>query len=73
MDVALPVEDGGGVRRVGITRAHMEEDAGKLTHFPAKGEEPGYALADYNRAGVALVEIVTNPTANGARGCGVRG
>jgi Asp-tRNA(Asn)/Glu-tRNA(Gln) amidotransferase B subunit len=39
----------------------MEEDAGKLTHFPAKGSEPGYALADYNRAGVALVEIVTEP------------
>ena len=31
LDVTLPVEDGGGTRRVGITRAHMEEDAGKLT------------------------------------------
>ena len=61
VDVVMPVEDGGGERRVGITRAHMEEDAGKLTHFPAKGSEPGYALADYNRAGVALVEIVTEP------------
>ena len=61
VDVVMPVEDGGGERRVGITRAHMEEDAGKLTHFPAKGKEPGYALADYNRAGVALVEIVTEP------------
>jgi len=67
VDVALPVEDGGGVRRVGITRAHMEEDAGKLTHFPAKGKEPGYALADYNRAGVALVEIVTEPDLRTAR------
>lgn len=35
--------------------------ARKLTHFPAKGSEPGYALADYNRAGVALVEIVSEP------------
>ena len=61
IDVVIPVEDGGGVRRIGITRAHMEEDAGKLTHFPAKGNEPGYALADYNRAGVALVEIVSEP------------
>ena len=61
VDVVLPVEDGGGERRVGITRAHIEEDAGKLTHFPAKGDAPGYALADYNRAGVALVEIVTEP------------
>ena len=61
VDVVMPVEDGGGERRVGITRAHMEEDAGKLTHFPAKSGKPGYALADYNRAGVALVEIVTEP------------
>ena len=61
VDVVMPVEDGGGERRVGITRAHMEEDAGKLTHFPAKGDQKGYALADYNRAGVALVEIVTEP------------
>ena len=61
LDVVIPVEDGGGVKRIGITRAHIEEDAGKLTHFPAKGSEPGYALADYNRAGVALVEIVSEP------------
>ena len=61
LDVVIPVEDGGGVRTIGITRAHIEEDAGKLTHFPAKGNEPGYALADYNRAGVALVEIVSEP------------
>ena len=54
LDVVIPVEDGGGTKRIGITRAHIEEDAGKLTHFPAKGSEPGYALADYNRAGVAL-------------------
>ena len=31
--ITLPVEDGGGTRRIGITRAHIEEDAGKLTHF----------------------------------------
>ena len=61
LDVVIPVEDGGGVRTIGITRAHIEEDAGKLTHFPAKGNEPGYALAYYNRAGVALVEIVSEP------------
>ena len=61
IEVVIPVEDGGGTRKIGITRAHMEEDAGKLTHFPAKGGKPGYALADYNRAGVALVEIVSEP------------
>jgi Glu-tRNA(Gln) amidotransferase subunit E-like FAD-binding protein len=61
IEVVIPVEDGGGTRNIGISFAHMEEDAGKLTHFPAKGNEPGYALADYNRAGVALVEIVSEP------------
>ena len=60
IEVVLPVEDGGGARRVGITRAHLEEDAGKLTH--AKGEDgKRYSYADYNRAGVALLEIVTEP------------
>ena len=40
VEVAMPVEDGGGTRTIGITRAHME-DAGKLTHYPAKGDTPG--------------------------------
>jgi len=39
LDVVIPVEDGGGVKRIGITRAHIEEDAGKLTHFP-RGLQP---------------------------------
>jgi len=60
VDVVLPVEDGGETRRIGITRAHLEEDAGKLTH--AVGEDGNkYSYADYNRAGVALLEIVTEP------------
>ncbi len=45
------------VRRVGITRIHMEEDAGKLIH----DEETGGTLADDNRAGVPLIEIVSEP------------
>ncbi|MBX3093037.1 MAG: Asp-tRNA(Asn)/Glu-tRNA(Gln) amidotransferase subunit GatB [Cryobacterium sp.] len=47
---------------VGIERAHMEEDAGKLTHVGgATGRIQGaeYSLVDYNRAGVPLVEVVT--------------
>ncbi len=45
------------VRRIGITRIHMEEDAGKLVH---DAESDG-TLADYNRCGVPLIEIVTEP------------
>ncbi|GAA2461151.1 Asp-tRNA(Asn)/Glu-tRNA(Gln) amidotransferase subunit GatB [Agromyces soli] len=50
--------------QVPIERAHMEEDAGKLTHVGgATGRIQGaeYSLVDYNRAGVPLVEIVTRP------------
>ena len=49
--------------RVGITRAHMEEDTGKTTHVGADGRihSSDYSLVDYNRAGVPLVEIVSEP------------
>jgi aspartyl-tRNA(Asn)/glutamyl-tRNA(Gln) amidotransferase subunit B len=53
---------GGKIITVEIERAHMEEDAGKLTHVGgATGRIQGaeYSLVDYNRAGVPLVEIVT--------------
>lgn len=42
-------------RNVGITRIHIEEDAGKLVH------QSGYSQVDYNRGGVPLIEIVTEP------------
>ena len=47
--------------RVGITRAHIEEDTGKLTHVGGGGRihDAGHSLVDYNRAGVPLVEIVS--------------
>jgi aspartyl-tRNA(Asn)/glutamyl-tRNA(Gln) amidotransferase subunit B len=54
----------GTIVTVPIERAHMEEDAGKLTHVGgATGRIQGaeYSLVDYNRAGVPLVEIVTKP------------
>jgi aspartyl-tRNA(Asn)/glutamyl-tRNA(Gln) amidotransferase subunit B len=44
-------------KRIGITRAHLEEDAGKNIH----PEGLSYSLVDYNRAGCALLEIVTEP------------
>jgi aspartyl-tRNA(Asn)/glutamyl-tRNA(Gln) amidotransferase subunit B len=61
LDVEVP---SGKVFTVNIERAHMEEDAGKLTHIGgATGRIQGaeYSLVDYNRAGVPLVEIVTKP------------
>ena len=61
LDVEVP---SGKVHTVLIERAHMEEDAGKLTHIGGStGRIQGaeYSLVDYNRAGVPLVEIVTKP------------
>ncbi len=53
----------GSTKRVGITRVHMEEDTGKTTHGSASGRihEAEFALIDYNRAGVPLVECVSEP------------
>ncbi len=50
-------------RRIGIERAHLEEDTGKSTHIGGGGRihEAGYSLVDYNRAGVPLIEIVGAP------------
>ena len=50
-------------RRVGIVRAHMEEDTGKTTHVGGGGRihDAAHSLVDYNRAGVPLVEIVSAP------------
>ncbi|XP_041012732.1 glutamyl-tRNA(Gln) amidotransferase subunit B, chloroplastic/mitochondrial [Juglans microcarpa x Juglans regia] len=57
LDLDLPVEFGGGHRKFGITRVHMEEDAGKLLH----SESGSYSQVDLNRAGVPLLEIVSEP------------
>ena len=61
---ALPLSDGSTLT---ITRLHLEEDAGKLLHeMPGGGALPGRSLVDYNRCGVPLVEIVTEPELHSA-------
>jgi aspartyl-tRNA(Asn)/glutamyl-tRNA(Gln) amidotransferase subunit B len=54
--------------RVGVERAHLEEDTGKSTHVGGGGRihDAGYSLVDYNRAGVPLVEIVSRPEIHSA-------
>ena len=52
----LDIEGENGPKRIGITRIHIEEDAGKLVH-----KEGGGTLCDYNRCGVPLIEIVSEP------------
>lgn len=57
----LDVLSDDGLKRIGITRIHMEEDAGKLIHDDSKG-----TLIDYNRCGVPLIEIVSEPDMSSA-------
>jgi len=54
--VAIKKEDG-SVKKIGVTRIHMEEDAGKSIH----DQDPFNTLIDLNRAGIALIEIVSEP------------
>jgi aspartyl-tRNA(Asn)/glutamyl-tRNA(Gln) amidotransferase subunit B len=65
VEVVVPAEQAGGsgeVRRIGVTRAHIEEDAGKLVHGGAASlSGSNYSLVDFNRAGVPLLEIVSEP------------
>ncbi len=65
----LPIDLGGWLdlptgERIGITRAHLEEDTGKSSHMGSGGgriHDAEYTLIDYNRAGVPLLEIVSEP------------
>ncbi len=53
----IDIEVNGITKRIGITRLHLEEDAGKLTHLPAGVG----SLVDFNRVGTPLIEIVSEP------------
>jgi aspartyl-tRNA(Asn)/glutamyl-tRNA(Gln) amidotransferase subunit B len=61
----IPLASGGcllvGDHRIGITRIHLEEDPAKLTHVGGGITNARETLIDYNRAGIPLVEIVTDP------------
>lgn len=53
--------EGKDPKRIGVTRIHMEEDAGKLVHSGATIKTSDSSAVDYNRAGVPLIEIVSEP------------
>lgn len=62
----LDIEVKGQTKRIGITRAHMEEDAGKLVHQGEITTTP-FSLVDLNRCGVPLLEIVSEPDMRSAQ------
>ncbi|WP_130537939.1 Asp-tRNA(Asn)/Glu-tRNA(Gln) amidotransferase subunit GatB [Thiomicrorhabdus indica] len=59
----LDIEVDGDIKRIGVTRAHLEEDAGKSNH----GVVPGQTGIDLNRAGTPLLEIVSEPDLSSAQ------
>ena len=58
-ELSVPVD--GDRRAIGIRRAHLEEDPGRIVHEGGNIETADYTLIDYNRAGTPLMEIVTEP------------
>src|SRR5437762_7741883 len=56
---SLEIETSTGTKRIGIIRAHLEEDAGKMLHDEAAGKSD--SLVDLNRTGTPLLEIVSKP------------
>jgi aspartyl-tRNA(Asn)/glutamyl-tRNA(Gln) amidotransferase subunit B len=62
----IDIELNGAIKRIGITRIHMEEDAGKLLHDP----DQSFSRVDLNRTGVPLIEIVSEPDLRSAEEAG---
>lgn len=60
IEIDVPTADGTVVKRVGMHDIHMEEDTGKSQHGEAVGD-PDSSLVDFNRAGIPLLEIVSQP------------
>ncbi|MEL7037867.1 MAG: Asp-tRNA(Asn)/Glu-tRNA(Gln) amidotransferase subunit GatB [Cyanobacteria bacterium J06592_8] len=64
LEIEIVDEDGNATcKKIGITRLHMEEDAGKLVHAGSSDRLSGstHSMVDYNRAGIPLIEIVSEP------------
>ena len=63
-----PLVSDGELAGVKLTRIHLEEDAGKLAHqIPGENKKIDFSLVDYNRAGVPLMELVTEPVIHDAK------
>jgi len=66
-----PIVSGGNLKGVAITRVHLEEDTAASKHLPAQvGDRGEYSLIDFNRAGVPLMELVTEPVIHSAEEAG---
>jgi len=59
----VEIKVNGKVKKIGIERIHLEEDAGKLIHGESE-EDKEFSFVDYNRAGIPLMEIVSRPEIN---------
>jgi aspartyl-tRNA(Asn)/glutamyl-tRNA(Gln) amidotransferase subunit B len=68
---AYPLVSGGSLNGIAITRIHLEEDTARSQHILGRGAgQEGKSLVDYNRAGVPLMELVTEPVIHAAEDAG---